>query len=30
MKVERVKYVIWATDPGRAVRFYATSWVVRW
>jgi len=22
MKVERVKYVIWAADPGRAVRFY--------
>jgi lactoylglutathione lyase len=22
MKVERVKYVIWAQDPGRAVRFY--------
>ena len=22
MKVERVKYVIWAVDPKRAVRFY--------
>lgn len=22
MKVERVKYVIWAADLGRAVRFY--------
>jgi lactoylglutathione lyase len=22
MKVERVKYVIWAVEPGRAVKFY--------